>query len=363
MERELEPIEHGHGTRCDLTADRQPVAMGALDLLEQGLPAARIERYVEQGEGERPAGQFDEPSQHGELGCTLRRRVREIVEELDHTLADAPHASGDRRQLFLAGGDGRCQGAVGRAVKQRARGRKAQRTRVEPFLDQSRHLGHVRRVGRLTVDAALAHHEDAQRRMGHLSGEVDVAVAIRQRLEIVGKTLPVPGHALAHYQLGNVLDAFHHLHQRVAILRAAGREADAAIAHQHRRHAMSRRGREAVVPGDLAVILGVDVDEARRHRETLGVDLLAACAFDAAHGGDPAVLNGNVGLARLGSGAIDHGAVAHHQIVLGCHGVLPRELLRGFASWLAPRSEEVRRRRENAGTLRPRRGGGVRVTR
>ena len=50
-------------------------------------------------------------------------------------------------------------------------------------------------------------------------------------------------------------------------------------------------GREAVVPGHLAVIVGVDVDEARRDRQALGVDLLAPGAGDAADRGDAAVLH------------------------------------------------------------------------
>jgi len=92
--------------------------MGPFDLAQQGLPASGIEREVEQREGERPPREFDESAQHGELGRTLGRRVREIVEELDHALAGAPHAARNRRQLFLAGGDGRGQGAVGCAMKE-----------------------------------------------------------------------------------------------------------------------------------------------------------------------------------------------------------------------------------------------------
>ena len=50
-------------------------------------------------------------------------------------------------------------------------------------------------------------------------------------------------------------------------------------------------GAEALVPGRLAVIVRVDVDEARRDDEALGVDLLAARAGDAADRGDAAVLD------------------------------------------------------------------------
>ena len=92
--------------------------MSAFDLAQQRLPTSGIEREVEQGEGERPPRKLDEPAQHRELGRPLGRGVREIVEELEHALASAAHAARDRCQLFLPGGDGRRQGAVGRTMKE-----------------------------------------------------------------------------------------------------------------------------------------------------------------------------------------------------------------------------------------------------
>jgi len=73
----------------------------------------------------------------------------------------------------------------------------------------------------------------------------------------------------------------------------------------------------------------VDVDEARRHSQALGVDLLAPGAGNAADAGDAAILHGDIGLARLAAAAVDHRAVAHHQVKLSGHGV-PH--LRGNAS-------------------------------
>ena len=325
MERQFQPVEQSHRPRRDLAADRQAVAVGATDLAEQGLPAIGIDRDVEQGEGERPARGLDQAAQHGELRGTLGRRVGEVVEELDHALARATQAAGDRRQFLFRRGDGGRQHALGRAMEQRARGREAERAGVHAFLDEGAHRRHVLGRRRLARDAALAHHEDAHRRVRHLRREVDVAAPRRQRVEIIGEALPVPRHALAHHQLGDVFHALHDLDQRVAVLGPAGREAHAAIAHQHRRHAMAGGGREAVVPGHLPVIVRVDVDEARRHREPPGVDLLAPRAGDLADGRDPPVLHRDVCFARLCAGAVEHGAVAHDEIELGCHGFLPRE--------------------------------------
>ena len=74
--------------------------------------------------------------------------------------------------------------------------------------------------------------------------------------------LPAPGHALGQRRAGDVLDAFHQLDQPSSWPGPNGREADAAVAHDERRDAMAGRRVERVVPGDLAVVVGVDVDEA-----------------------------------------------------------------------------------------------------
>ena len=57
-----------------------------------------------------------------------------------------------------------------------------------------------------------------------------------------------------------------------------GREADAAVAHDDGGDAVPDRRREQRVPGDLAVVVRVHVDEAGRDREAGGVELLATRA-------------------------------------------------------------------------------------
>jgi hypothetical protein len=71
---------------------------------------------------------------------------------------------------------------------------------------------------------------------------------------------------------GNVLDAFHRFDDPVVVVTPAGREPDATIAHHDRRHAMPRRRPQPVVPRDLAVVVGVDVDEAGRDDGTASID-------------------------------------------------------------------------------------------
>ena len=75
---------------------------------------------------------------------------------------------------------------------------------------------------------------------------------------------------------GDVLDALHQLDQPLVVGRAHRREADAAVAHHDRGHAMPARRCQLDVPRRLAVVVGVDVDEAGRDEGAVGVELAAA---------------------------------------------------------------------------------------
>ena len=166
--------------------------------------------------------------------------------------------------------------AVAGAVIERARGGEAQGPGLDRALGDRGHGGDVGLGGRLAVRAALAHDEDAQRRVRQLAADVDVEATLRQAVQVVGIALPVPRQALGQDREGDVLDAFHQPDQPVVIVRAAGREADAAVAHHHGGDPMPRRGLHPLVPGRLAVVVGVDVDEAGRDDLAARVDLLGA---------------------------------------------------------------------------------------
>ena len=127
--------------------------------------------------------------------------------------------------------------------------------------------------GGLAVDPALAHHEDAQRRVRQLAADIHVELAPTELVQIVRIALPVPRQPLGEHREGDVLDPFHQLDQPLVVCGPAGREADAAVAHHHRRDAVPRRGLHAALPGGLAVVVGVDVDEAGGNDAVPGVDL------------------------------------------------------------------------------------------
>src|SRR5262249_51615590 len=85
--------------------------------------------------------------------------------------------------------------------------------------------------------------------------------------------------------------------------------------------AVPGRRRRVRVPRCLAVVVGVNVDEARRHDAAFGVDLLGAGARDLADCRDASVPDGDIGLARLSPRAVDHRAVTDDEVILVGHGV------------------------------------------
>ena len=74
------------------------------------------------------------------------------------------------------------------------------------------------------------------------------------------------------------------------------------------------------VPGGLAVVVGMDVDEAGSHQTAPCIDLAMALAFDHADFGDASVVDGDIGLLTRRAAAVDNGAAADHGL-MGVHEV------------------------------------------
>ncbi len=205
--------------------------------------------------------------------------------------------------------------SVDRLVQLEPVHRHPHRARGDAFGHQLGHPCDVVVGGGLVGRAALAHHEGAHRAVGDLRGDVDRAGHAVDRVEILGHGLPVPRDRLAQRSAGDAFDALHEADQPIVPVGRGGREPDTAVAHHHRRDAVPDRGREQRVPGDLPVVVGVDVDEAGRDREAGGVELLTARVADGAHGGDAPVVDRHVGGEGPTAPAVDHGPVADDHLV------------------------------------------------
>ena len=173
----------------------------------------------------------------------------------------------------------------------RARRREAERARFDAFLHDARHRRDVLGRGRLVAGSALAHRIGANRAVRDLAAHVDRELLLLDDVEVFGIALPPPRDALGERGAGNVLDTFHQSDQPLLLARPHRREADAAVARDDGGHAVSARRLEQAVPADLAVVVGVDVDEPRRDDLSSRVDRLGRIAFQRrvarARGGEP----------------------------------------------------------------------------
>lgn len=80
------------------------------------------------------------------------------------------------------------------------------RPRTDSRGRQAGHLSDVLWRGSFPVGGALTHHEQSQRVMGHLSGDVDVVRQAVDGVEIFLERLPRPGQAFVQHRAGQVLD-------------------------------------------------------------------------------------------------------------------------------------------------------------
>ena len=133
-----------------------------------------------------------------------------------------------------------------------------------------------------------------------MGADVEGARLAFQRIEVLGEGCPVPGQPFVQGGAGDVLDPFHHGDQPVVSVRGHRGEANSAVAHGDRRHPVMRRGGQERIPGGLAVVVGVGIDESRRHQQAARVELAPPRSDVVAHLGDAVARHGDVGPTRPG---------------------------------------------------------------
>ena len=151
--------------------------------------------------------------------------------------------------------------------------------------------------------------------MRQIGRDIDVAFARVQPVEIFGEGFPVPWKTFGHDHAWDILDALHHVDQRVLIGLAAGRKADAAIAHDHRGYAMRRRWCQFLAPDRLSVIMRVHIDKAGGDDATFGVDFFTTGCQILTDRGNTTVADGKIGVDQFAAGAIGNDAAPDDQII------------------------------------------------
>jgi len=208
---------------------------------------------------------------------------------------ELPKTGRECTDLFERGFPARDRSSRVADVGRRLRGREAQRTGIQGL---PRDLLHLRdfRLGRLSLGRLFAHHEQTQRGVAEQGREVDRHAASLDGIEVLGKGLepPVVPDTLPQGVVRHPFDVLEGPQDQLAMRLAGGRDSETTIPHHDRCHAMPGRDGEHAVPHHLGVVVGMDVDEARRHHTIRGVDLAICTAADRSQRGNASIANADV---------------------------------------------------------------------
>src|SRR6266436_9565524 len=94
-----------------------------------------------------------------------------------------------------------------------------------------------------------------------------------------------------------------------------GHDTETAIAHDRGRDPERRRWRKGRVPGDLRVVMRVQVDDARHQRQPPGIEDLGRVLSDLADSGDASVPNCDIGTDRVVPEPIGYCCAADHEVM------------------------------------------------
>ena len=172
-------------------------------------------------------------------------------------------------------------------------------------------------LGRRAVRGLGAEDGGAHRRVTDEDTGVGVAALAPQLRQVLREGLEAPVDPGLERRDGHALDLGQVAGHLLAPIRRAGRDAEAAIAHDHRGDAERGRGRHLALPGDLGVVVGVHVNDAGREQEAVGIHRLPRAIGHVADFDDALIADGDIGLDQWVADAVsDHGA-ANHEIMHG----------------------------------------------
>ena len=273
----LQPEDDADGTRAHFRIKRHAFCLQLCGAVEIDAPAVSFGMGLDQREDQRPAAAAGNIRHPVDLGMRLDRdlAVHAARHDFEHSGAEFLEDIGQGFQLvFLrqrAGHDLAPAGAMG----EHAAGRNAQRASLHAFAHKILHLRNVV-SRRLPARRSFAHHIGTNRSVRHMRADIHGELAFAQHVEIVAEAFPAPCDARVERGAGDILDPFHQLDQPVLLTGPHRRETDAAIAHDHRRHAVPAGWRELAVPGRLSIEMGVDVDKAGGDQQAARIDDILA---------------------------------------------------------------------------------------
>ena len=211
----------------------------------------------------------------------LTAQCRQITDcsagdQLKNTATGPVHRFRQLQHLFVSRKGSRNGRTRHRAMPDRPRCRKPDSPGCQRFFHQLGHPGHVRWRRWIIRATSRTHHIIAQSSVRNLGGDIEGIFAGIEIIHILRKTLPsAPRNAFIECRAGDILDPFHHFDQFALTAGGHRRKANAAIAHHHGRDPVSGRGIELIVPANLAVVVGMNIDKTGRDNRPLRIKCLA----------------------------------------------------------------------------------------
>ena len=199
-----------------------------------------------------------------------------VAEDLDASLAPFPKRVGDHVGVLNRHGIRGHRRAVNVdvAVAVALMGeREADGAAVHGFVQHVLELLPLRGIGQPVLGRVNAHHVDEHGAQRDVAGEVDAKRLSLHVLDPFRERAPVPAQLPLHRGVGHLLGVFHHQHVALAMVRQAGREAEAAVAHRDGGASVPAGARAVGVPVDRGVVVGVGIDHARGDDSPFRVDL------------------------------------------------------------------------------------------
>ena len=250
----------------------------------------------------------------------LRIPPHGLAGDLEQASAGAAHRANDGSH-FVPGrhpaGDGL---AIRRLVVGRARGGEAHRPGAYRFRGEARHAAHFLRA-RFVRERAWPHHVGAQGAVAEVAGVVDALGQRVHRVQVLGKALPAPANAGQHRFPGDVLGAFEIAKHQIRFLLPAGRQGEAAVAHDDAGDAVVAGAGAEGIPEHLRIHVRMPVDEAGRHHMAFRIHRGAGGFGEAPDVHDAPAAYANVRPDARRPAAVHHGAALNRQVV--SHRPLP----------------------------------------
>ena len=215
-------------------------------------------------------GHEDRPASLGGQRLEPRDRHARPDGELENAAAEFAQHADQSTHLGLVGEPRGHRYPAVAIVVEGGRGGEADRAGFQRLLHQRAHAATLV-PGRRALRGFGAQHGGAHRRVADENAGVRIAALAAEQREIVRESLEAPidprfqGHDRHALDLGEIA------RDLLAPVGRAGRDAEAAIAHHDGGHAERGRGRRPALPGELRIIMGVNVDDARRQHEAVGL--------------------------------------------------------------------------------------------